>query len=185
MKKLLLHSCCAPCSSSVLERLVQNFEIALIYYNPNIHPKAEYEKRKKEQIRLINEKYPNVQIIDADYDVENFIDAVKGYEKEKEGGARCEICFRIRLNYVANKAKELNYDIFTTTLSVSPHKNAKLINEIGVELSRVYGVEYLISDFKKQNGYLRSIQISKEMGLYRQNYCGCKYSYQQSHIKNI
>ena len=179
-----MHSCCAPCSSSVLERLVNDFEIGLIYYNPNIHPFEEYVKRKNEQIRLINEKYPKIKIIDCDYDVEVFIDAVRGYERDKEGGERCEICFRLRMEYVAKKAKLLNYDIFATTLSVSPHKNAKLINEIGLELGLKYDIEYLISDFKKQNGYLRSIQISKELGLYRQNYCGCKYSFQENEIRN-
>ena len=180
MKKLLLHSCCGPCSSSVLERLLKEYEIDLIYYNPNIQPREEYEKRKAEQIRLINEAYSNVKVIDCDYDTEKFCELIKGYEKEKEGGARCSICFRMRLEYVARVAKEKGYDIFATTLSVSPHKNAKLLNEIGEGLSRDIGIEYLVSDFKKQNGYLRSIELAKEYELYRQKYCGCIYSFYEA-----
>ena len=177
---MLIHSCCGPCSSSVLERLIEDYDVDLIYYNPNIHPKEEYEKRKSEQIRLLSEAYPNVKFIDCDYDDKVFFDAVKGYEHDKEGGNRCAICFDIRLNYVARKAKDMGYDIFATTLSVSPYKNAKLINEIGKQKEKEFGIEYLESDFKKKNGYARSIDLSKKYNLYRQHYCGCKFSFQQA-----
>ena len=181
MKKLLLHSCCAPCSSAVLERLINEgkWDITVLYYNPNIHPKEEYEKRKSEQIRLISSYYPNVKFLDCDYCSNEFFTAVKGYEKEKEGGDRCQICFKLRLSYTAKQAKKHGFDIFGTTLSVSPYKNAKLLNEIGIEIQKEMGVEYLVSDFKKQNGYLRSIQLSKQYDLYRQKYCGCVFSNNQ------
>lgn len=176
MKKMLLHSCCGPCSSAVLERLINDYDVTVIYYNPNIYPKQEYLKRKSEQIRLIETAYPTVQLLDCDYDASEFDNLVCGLENEKEGGSRCTKCFELRLGFTAKKGEELNFDCFTTTLSVSPYKNAKLLNEIGKTLSKNVGIEYIEADFKKQNGYLRSIQLSKEYNLYRQHYCGCKYS---------
>lgn len=176
--KLLLHSCCAPCSSYVLEYLSKFFEITVLYYNPNISPIDEYEKRKAEQIRLINEKEweNNVSFMDCDYDVESYEDIIKGLENEKEGGARCEKCFYLRLSKTARLAKENNFDYFVTTLSISPLKNADLLNKIGQSLSEKYDISYLPSDFKKREGYKRSIELSKEYNLYRQNFCGCIYS---------
>lgn len=180
MQKLLLHSCCGPCSSAVLERLVDEYDVTVLYYNPNIQPEQEYLKRKAEQLRLIEEAYPNVKVLDCDYFGEHFTSKVKGLEKEKEGGARCKMCFSLRLEFCAKKAKENGFDVFATTLSVSPYKNAKLINEIGLNFSKMYGVDYLISDFKKKNGYLRSIELAKKYNLYRQNYCGCIYSFYEA-----
>lgn len=183
--KLLLHSCCAPCSSYVLEYLSKYFEITVIYYNPNISPKEEYEKRKAEQIRLINEKeWENkVLFMDCDYDGGSYEETVKGLENEKEGGARCEKCFYLRLLKTAKIAKENNFDYFVTTLSISPLKNADLLNRIGQELSEIYNISYLPSDFKKREGYKRSIELSKEYNLYRQNFCGCIYS--KNNIKEL
>lgn len=183
MKKMLLHSCCGPCSSAVLERLVNDYDVTVLYYNPNIHPEAEYQKRKSEQIRLIKEAYPQVKFLDCDYDAQEFFCCVKGLEKEKENGARCPKCFRLRMEYTAKRAKELGFDIFTTTLSVSPYKNSKILNSIGFALQNEIGIDYLESDFKKKNGYLRSIELSKKYNLYRQHYCGCKFSYQQMIIE--
>lgn len=177
-KTLLLHSCCAPCSSYVLEYLSQYFEITVLYYNPNITYGEEYEYRKSEQKRLIGEmqsKYP-IKFMDCDYDPVNFFAAVKGYEKEPEGGARCKLCFDMRLRKTAELAAEGKFDYFTTTLTISPLKNAELLNEIGNALSLEYDVEYLNSDFKKRNGYKRSIELSKQYNLYRQDYCGCVFS---------
>ena len=177
-KTLLLHSCCAPCSSYVLEYLSQYFEITVLYYNPNITYEEEYAYRKSEQKRLIGAmqpKYP-IKFMDCDYDPMNFFTAVKGHEKEPEGGARCKICFEMRLRKTAELAEKNGFDYFTTTLTISPLKNAELINEIGNKLSAEYGVKYLNSDFKKRNGYKRSIELSKEYDLYRQDYCGCIYS---------
>lgn len=175
---LLLQSCCAPCSSYVLERLTPYFHITIFYYNPNIEPKEEYEKRKEEEKQFIAKlKSPNrLDMIDCDYDNEIFHDVVTGLENELEGGARCFRCYDLRLRATAKKAKELGYDYFATTLTVSPYKNAMKLNEIGKDLEKEYGVSYLPSDFKKKNGYLRSIELSKEYGLYRQDYCGCIYS---------
>lgn len=177
-KKLLLHSCCAPCSSHVISYLTNFFDITILYYNPNISPKNEYEKRKKEQIKLINEidKVNKLNIIDCDYDNDIYESKIKGYENEPERGSRCTICFNLRLSKTALLAKELNYDFFCTTLTVSPYKNSKLINEIGIELEKKYKVKWLYSDFKKENGYKHSIELSKKYNLYRQDYCGCKYS---------
>lgn len=175
---ILLHSCCAPCSSYVIEYLANYFNITIFYYNPNIYPMDEYLKRKSEQINLINTmitKYP-VNILDCDYDNDLYSNLVKGYENEPERGSRCSICFKLRLSKTAVVAKENNFDYFATTLTLSPYKNAKLINEIGLELENEYSVKYLGSDFKKRNGYKRSIELSKEFNLYRQDYCGCIYS---------
>lgn len=172
--KLLLHSCCAPCSTTVIERLKNYFDITIIYYNPNIEPFNEYEKRKQEQIKII-EKY-NLKYLDCDYDNELFHKMSIGLENVPEKGIRCHKCYRLRLNYVASKAKENGFEYFGTTLTVSPYKLSNVINEIGKELESIYNVKYLVSDFKKNNGYKRSIELSKEYGLYRQNYCGCIYS---------
>ncbi len=175
---LLLHSCCAPCSSYVLEYLSEFFDITVLYYNPNISPLEEYEKRKAEQIRLIKEKaWKNpVKFMDCDYDGEKFDKISKGLENEPEGGARCRACFALRLEETARLAKKNNFDYFVTTLSISPLKNAEVLNNIGNTLSEKYGIKYLPSDFKKKEGYKRSIELSKEFNLYRQNFCGCKYS---------
>jgi len=175
---LLLHSCCAPCSSYVLEYLSQYFEITIFYYNPNIGKEEEYKKRVEEQKRLI-ESLPakhRISFLEGKYEPEKFYDAVKGYEKCEEGGERCFICYEMRLRESVKIAKEKGFDYFTTTLSISPLKNATKLNEIGHKLSGEYEVEYLYSDFKKKNGYKRSIELSKEYDLYRQDYCGCVYS---------
>ena len=176
--RLLVHSCCAPCSSYVLEYLNEYFDITVLYYNPNISPREEYDKRKAEQLRFISEKFPdgNVKLADCDYDSEAYTAAVRGLEKEPEGGKRCERCFRLRLGRTAEYAAEGGFDYFVTTLSISPLKNAALLNKIGEELSESYGVAYLPSDFKKKNGYKRPIELSREYDLYRQSFCGCVYS---------
>ena len=183
-KRLLLHSCCAPCSSHVITYLTKYFDITILYYNPNISPKKEYDKRKKEQIRLIKEidKVNNIDIIDCDYDNDLYEEKIKGYEDCPERGSRCTICYNLRLEKTAKMAKELDYDYFCTTLSVSPYKNANLINEIGIKLEEKYGVKWLYSDFKKENGYKKSIELSKKYNLYRQDYCGCKYSVREKKL---
>lgn len=175
---LLLHACCAPCSSYCLEYLSQFFNIIVYYFNPNISLKEEYEYRLNEEKRLISlMNFKNtVSIIDGEYEPKNFFEAVKGLEKEPEGGKRCAECFKLRLRATAKKAKEINADYFTTTLTISPLKNADLLNKIGAEFAKEYGVEWLYSDFKKKEGYKRSIVLSKEYDLYRQNYCGCVFS---------
>lgn len=176
--RLLLHSCCAPCSSYVLEYLSNYFDITVFYYNPNIFPESEYTKRIIEQQKLISDmpmKYP-VSFIAGAYDSERFYTMSKGMEDMKEGGARCFACYALRLEEAAKVAKEGEFDYFTTTLSISPLKNAEKLNEIGNKLAEKYGVSYLTSDFKKKNGYKRSIELSKEYGLYRQDYCGCEFS---------
>ncbi len=176
---LLLHSCCAPCSSHCIEYLSNYFNITVLYYNPNIYPEAEYEKRKAEQKRLITEmdtKYP-VKMLDCDFESEKFYAMAKGMEACREGGERCFMCYRLRLEKTAQEAKKYDFDYFTTTLTISPLKNAQKINEIGNELSEEYGVNFLPSDFKKREGYKRSIQLSKVYNLYRQDYCGCVFSH--------
>ncbi len=176
--RLFLHSCCAPCSSYVLEYLSRHFEITVYYYNPNIFPEEEYEKRVEEQKRLIlamDFVHP-VNFIAAPYEPEVFYREVKGHEKDPEGGERCLKCYELRLRAAASMAAEKGYDYFTTTLTISPLKRADKLNEIGERLAAEYGVAFLPSDFKKKNGYKRSIELSKEYGLYRQDYCGCVYS---------
>lgn len=175
---LLLHSCCAPCSSYVLEYLSEYFNITILFYNPNISPEQEFIKRANELRRLISEMplKCDVKFIEGTYDSDRFYDMSKGLEHMKEGGERCFKCYRLRLEEAAKAAKNGGFDYFTTTLSISPHKNAKALNQIGSELSEEYGVNYLFSDFKKKNGYKRSCELSEEYGLYRQNYCGCVYS---------
>lgn len=172
--KLLLHSCCGPCSTSVIERLKDDFDITILYYNPNIEPYEEYEKRKKEQLRILD--IYKVKYIDIDYLNEEYRTKVKGYEKEKENGFRCHLCYELRLEKTAVYAKENNFDYFGTTLTVSPYKNSKVINEIGLNLESKYQVSYLLSDFKKEDGYKKSIDLSKKYNLYRQDYCGCLFS---------
>lgn len=175
---LLLHACCAPCSSSVLERLSSFFEITIYYYNPNISPYEEYGKRIREIERFIKD-FPAVHpihFLEGKYDNNRFEDIARGLEKEKEGGARCSKCYYLRLEDTARVAKQHNFDYFTTTLSVSPYKNADKLNQIGRFLEKEYDVLYLVSDFKKKDGYKRSIELSREYNLYRQDYCGCIYS---------
>lgn len=180
-KTLLLHGCCAPCSSYVLEYLSKYFDISLFYYNPNIMPAEEYKKRLIEVKRLISEMplVSSVEIIEGRYDPKEFLSISKGLEHEREGGERCFKCYRLRMEEAAKEAKARELDYFTTTLSISPHKNAQKINEIGAELEKLYGVKYLYADFKKKEGYKRSIELSHVYGLYRQNYCGCSFSKQQ------
>ena len=176
--RLLLHSCCAPCSSYVLEYLSRYFYITVLYYNPNIFPPSEYALRVREQESLISRMdfvYP-VAFLEGSYRPETFYEAVKGLEGEPEGGKRCEKCYELRLLEAAKEAKAGDYDYFTTTLTISPLKSADKLNEIGRRLGTDYGVAYLPSDFKKRDGYKRSTQLSKEYGLYRQDYCGCVYS---------
>lgn len=175
---LLLHSCCAPCSSYVLEYLSQYFQIILFYYNPNISPESEYRYRVAELQRLVEEMPLDsaVQMIEGEYDPEVFLNAVKGMETEPEGGERCKVCYRLRLEEAARMAQELGCEYVTTTLSISPMKNASALNQIGGELADAYGVKYLYSDFKKRNGYKRSIELSAQYQLYRQDYCGCVFS---------
>ncbi len=184
-KKLFLHSCCAPCSSYVLEYLRPFFRITVFYYNPNISEEEEYQKRVQEQKRLIREYnkkmeegYP-IEVIEGDYDKALFFQSVKGLERCKEGGERCFACYELRLRETARRARELHMDFFTTTLTISPHKNAAKLNEIGERLEAEYDIPFLPSDFKKKDGYKRSIELSREYGLYRQDYCGCVFSKQE------
>lgn len=173
--RLLLQSCCGPCSSYVLEYLTRYFRVTVLFYNPNIRPEAEYDKRLETQKRLL-ERLPegrSVELIEPGWRGAEYMDAVAGLENEPEGGARCAVCFRLRLKETARRAAAEGFHFFGTTLTVSPHKNAPLINALGLELEREYGVRWLPSDFKKRNGYLRSIELSRQYGLYRQDYCGC------------
>lgn len=179
---LLLHSCCAPCSSYVIEYLSQYFDVTVFYYNPNISEADEYNKRAEEQKRLINEMncMHEVKFIEGEHEPSKYFEGVKGFEECKEGGERCFICYEMRLRETARVAKEGGFDYFTTTLSISPLKDSQKLNEIGHALGEEYGVEYLLSDFKKKEGYKRSIELSKEYGLYRQDYCGCIFSKRDS-----
>jgi len=180
---LLLHVCCAPCSSYVLEYLNNYFDITVLYYNPNISPYDEYKKRLNEEIRLINEmNKDNIKIMECEYDNNLFEKTIKGLEKEKEGGPRCHKCYNLRLEKTAQIAKENNYDYFTTTLTISPLKNSQVLNEIGKKLEDKYQTKYLYSDFKKKEGYKRSIVLSNKYNLYRQNYCGCIFSKQNKEV---
>lgn len=175
---LLLHSCCAPCSSYVLETLSNYFKITIFYYNPNIYPIEEYLKRKEEEqkfIKLFPSKY-EIKMLDCDYDSNLFFEMAKGLENLKEGEKRCYLCYQLRMEKTAITAKENNFDYFTTTLSISPYKNSSWINKIGRSLEDKYGIHYLPADFKKKNGYKRSIELSNIYNLYRQDYCGCIYS---------
>jgi len=172
--KLLLHSCCGPCSSYVITYLKDYFDITILYYNPNIEPKEEYEKRKLEQVRLINEL--NVNFIDIDYENDIYINYIKGYENDLEGGNRCHLCYELRLKKTMDLAIKNNFEYFGTTLTVSPYKNAQIINILGEKLVKDKNVKWLYSDFKKKDGYKKSIELSKEYNLYRQDYCGCLFS---------
>ncbi len=179
--KLFLHSCCAPCSSYVLEYLSNYFYITVFYYNPNIYPDEEYFKRVAEQKAFIERfpaKYP-ISFVEGNFDKDRFYEVTKGLEQEPEGGARCKECFTLRLEEAARYAKEMEMDYFTTTLSISPLKNASLLNELGQEIGKRYDVAYLLSDFKKKNGFKRSVELSAEYDMYRQDYCGCVFSYQE------
>lgn len=182
-KSILLHSCCGPCSSYVIKELASYLNVTILYYNPNIEPLEEYEKRKNEQIRLIksyNEEGIDVKILDYDQnDTPIFLETVKGLEEEREGGARCPKCFYLRLNKTAEEAIKNNFDFFGTTLTVSPHKNAEQINKIGLHIEKEKNIKFLVSDFKKREGYKKSIEYSKEFDLYRQDYCGCRFSFRR------
>ena len=183
---LLLHACCAPCSSAVLEQLTERFAVSVLYYNPNISPRPEFEKREAELERLIREMPAarDAKMIRADYDPTEFYTAVRGLEDIPEGGERCFVCYRLRLEAAAKYAAEHGFDYFTSTLSISPLKNAAKLNEIGEELAEKYGVPHLPSDFKKKDGYKRSIVLSKEYDLYRQDFCGCVFSKREREMKD-
>ena len=177
-KTLLLHSCCAPCSSYVLEYLSRYFYITVFYYNPNIYPPKEYDTRMEEQKRLVSQMpvLLPVRVVEADYEPELFFEMIRGMEWIPEGGERCFLCYEMRMRKAAAYAADQGFDYFTTTLSISPLKNAGKLNEIGLKLAEETGVPYLVSDFKKKNGYKRSIELSRAYGLYRQDYCGCVFS---------
>lgn len=186
--KLLLHSCCAPCSSYCMEYLRDYFQITVFYYNPNITEREEYRKRMQEERRLIEaynrqESQKKIAVIEGDYEPDRFLEMAKGLESCKEGGERCFRCYELRLRKTAEMAREMGTDYFTTTLTISPLKNAARLNEIGEALAGEYGIRWLPSDFKKRGGYQRSIELSKEYGLYRQDYCGCVYSKRQREEK--
>lgn len=184
--KLLIHSCCAPCSSYVLEYLSKHFDITIFYYNPNIHPEEEYIRRVEEQQNLVREMplKSEVHFIQGEYRPQDYYEKVKGLEAEPEGGKRCFVCYELRLREAAKLAAEEGFDYFTTTLSISPYKNAEKLNEIDNKLAQEYKVLYLPSDFKKKNGYKRSIELSKEYNLYRQDYCGCAFSLRDRKLQN-
>lgn len=184
--RLLLHSCCAPCSSYTLEYLSRYFDITVYYFNPNISPKQEFDKRFEEQKRLISQMpFKNrVTLVEGDYNYDDFLEIAKGLENVPEGGERCFRCYKMRLESTARLAKEQGFDYFCTTLSISPLKNSQKINELGFGLEEKYGVKWLPSDFKKREGYKRSIQLSKEYSLYRQNFCGCVFSKNQQGESN-
>lgn len=182
---LLLHSCCAPCSSYCIEYLSQFFYVTVFYYNPNIYPDEEYYHRVKEQQRFIKEfptKYP-VKFIEGDYDKSSFYEIAKGLEKEPEKGKRCQRCYDLRLRRTAAVAKEKGFDFFSTTLTISPMKDSQVLNEIGASIGTELGINWLYSDFKKREGYKRSTEISKEYDMYRQDYCGCVYSYNERQLQ--
>lgn len=186
--RLFLHSCCAPCSSYVLEYLCRYFRITVFYFNPNISASGEYQKRAAEEKRLIEaynreEKGYPINMVEGDYDPKTFYDAVKGYEDCQEGGERCFRCFELRLKETARRSAEGQYDYFATTLTISPLKNAQKLNEIGQKMSEEYGVKWLFSDFKKKNGYKRSVELSAQYDLYRQDYCGCSFSKAEARLR--
>ncbi len=177
--RLLLHSCCGPCSSAVLEKLCPFFDVTVYYYDPNIHPRAEFDRRAAEQARLLEEMRPagkRVGLLKAEWDADNWFALTRGLEDEKEGGRRCEVCFEMRLMKTARAAAQGGFDLFASTLTVSPHKDPDKVNAAGFRAEKETGVRYLPSDFKKRDGYLRSLRLSAEYNLYRQDYCGCVYS---------
>jgi len=179
--KLLLHICCGPCSTYCLEYLAGFFDITLLFYNPNIYPESEFEKRREAAISYYKTRYGDkYNILIPEYNSEEYYSKIKGFEKEKEGGKRCEKCIETRLEYTAQIAKKFDYEYFTTTLTISPYKNSQFINETGKQLSQKYNVKYLFSDFKKNDGYKKSIEICKTFGVYRQDYCGCEFSLEES-----
>lgn len=184
MTRILLHSCCGPCSTSVIERLLKDYdEILVYYYNPNIYPKDEYIRRKEEQKIFVEKmalKY-NVSFFEGDYDKSAYYTKIEGHEGDREGGERCHLCYELRMSSAAKLAKQLNFDCFTTTLTVSPHKNSTKIFEIGYAIEEKEGIKFLDLDFKKQNGYLRSTILAKENNMYRQSYCGCEFAIE--HLK--
>lgn len=174
---LLLHSCCAPCSTAVIEFLQKYFEITIFFYNPNITENAEYYLRKKEHLDYLTKEFPNIKLIEGEYNTkEDFFKLVAGFELEKEGGERCTLCYEKRLERTAQEAKNKNFDYFTSVLSISPLKNVNKINEIGRKLENIYSISFLYSDFKKKGRYQRGIELSKKNNLYRQDYCGCIFS---------
>ena len=179
-KRILLHSCCGPCSTAVIQRLLTDYDITVFYFNPNITNPEEYEHRKAEQIRFLNEfcetEGVSIDFLESEYNPEAYYSAVGGLEQEPEGGARCAVCFALRLDATAKAAKEAGMDCFDTTLSVSPHKNFSVISGIGEEIAQKYGVHYLKGNYKKQDGYKLSIALSRDYNLYRQDYCGCEFS---------
>ncbi len=168
--KLLLHCCCAPCSSAVIERIKKYFDITFLYFNPNIYPESEYIARRDEFQKL------GVKLVDLGYNHDDFLSITRGLENELEGGNRCRVCIAYRMDRAFSYAVENNYDMVTTTLSISPHKDAEYINMLGENLEKKYGIKYLHADFKKENGYLRSIELCRELGIYRQDYCGCEFA---------
>lgn len=175
--RLLIQACCAPCSSYCLEYLHSYFNITVLFYNPNIYPENEFSLRENELLRLIKElQYDDIKCITPEFNPDEFYSATKGYEQAAEGGERCHICYKLRLQKTAEIAKDYGYDYFCTTLTISPLKDSQVLNQIGLELSEKYGVKYLLSDFKKKGGYKRSIELSQKYNLYRQNYCGCVFS---------
>ena len=182
-KTLLLHACCAPCSSAVLERIAKYFDITILYYNPNITDQEEYEKRLQELENFVSKlNLDNIKVMPGRYKPEEFFEISKGLEQEKERGKRCYECYKLRLEETAKIAEKLGFDFFTTTLSISPYKNSKWLNEIGENLDKKYQTTYLYADFKKKNGYKRSIELSRKYNLYRQDYCGCIYSKKEKEL---
>ncbi len=174
-RRLLLHSCCGPCSTSVIERLSKEYDVTVLFFNPNITDEDEYKIRKEAQKQVLKH-LDGIKLLDEEYEPKRFFEAVKGYEDAKEGQGRCSLCFKLRLEETAKIAKSEGFDIFATTLTVSPHKNYRVISSIGNKIADEYKIEYYDGNFKKQDGYKRSIDLSKEMNIYRQNYCGCEFS---------
>jgi len=179
--RLLLHVCCAPCSTEAIKRLARLYDVTGFFYNPNIHPQEEYEKRRREFERFAGEI--SLPVIFAEYESERWAECVRGFESEPEGGLRCTVCFQIRLEKTAEEALSLGFDAFTTTLSISPHKNSAAINTVGAEVGEKYGISFLAVDFKKQEGFKKSVEHSKHYGLRRQSYCGCIYSKRERESK--
>lgn len=177
--RLLLHACCAPCSSATLERLARHFDLTILYYNPNIYPPEEYHRREAELERFVEQAGYHYPVVELPYNPQEFYDAVKGLEQEPEKGERCTVCYRLRLEQTARYAAEHGFDWFCTTLSISPMKDPVRINTLGTELGARYGVRFLPSEFRKKDGYKRSLALSAEYGLYRQDYCGCVFSKQE------
>lgn len=181
--KMLLHTCCAPCAIFVVQQLVEEYEVTIFFYNPNIQPDQEYQKRKDEIVNWATAK--KIKIIEGDYELLEWQEAIKGWEAEVEGGKRCQICFELRLGKTADWAQKNNFEIFTTTMSISPHKNAQLLNGIGEKMSKKYNIKYLVADWKKKDGFKKAVALSKEANFYRQDYCGCLYSLAESKKRRL